>query len=151
MQAKGSVTVIGEKPVVAGLHMECDRHVDGFVPHPIDLKIGFVLPLQLDFFVVQPPREVHGAVGGHQKVSGKFRRLLDRVGQCVHEASPENEDVRIVCAIDLGPSADMIQSKAPGARSIAITVVRPWRFQHCKAGHCGLDSIIKSNADKVNW
>src|ERR1019366_9794436 len=57
-----AVTVVGINPIMAGPENESRRGLHAFVPRPANLEKRLVLALELDFAVVQTPREVHDAV-----------------------------------------------------------------------------------------
>ena len=61
-QAQRAVAVVGMKPVVAGLQDHARRREDAFVSGAADLEEDQALVLELDFLVVQLPRQHHDAV-----------------------------------------------------------------------------------------
>ena len=65
-QAQRAVAVVGMKPVVAGLQDHARRREDTFVSGAADLKKDQALVLELDFLVVQLPRQHHDAVGAEK-------------------------------------------------------------------------------------
>src|SRR6266568_4011950 len=77
-EAKRPVSVVREKPVVAGLEMKRAGNADGLVADAVDLEEGAVLSLELNLLVVNPPRQVHGSVGGDEQVAGKLLTFQDR-------------------------------------------------------------------------
>ena len=61
-EAQRPVAVVGVEPVVPGLEDLPGHHLYRLVPGARDLEEDLVLTLELDFLVVQPPREEHEAV-----------------------------------------------------------------------------------------
>src|SRR5436309_5891392 len=93
LQAERPVAVVWEKPVVAGLEMKRAGNVDGLVADAADLEEGAVLSLKLNLLVVNPPRQVHGAVGGDDQVAGEL--LSFQVRDCgSHQTSETPVDKR---------------------------------------------------------
>ena len=79
-QAQGAVAIVGIEPVVARAEVEAGSHEDGFVSGPADLKEDQALILELNLFVVDPPREQHQAVGAEEIVAGKTGVVCGPVG-----------------------------------------------------------------------
>ena len=61
-QAQRAVAVIGIEPVVCRLQGLAGRGQNGFVSRTADLKKDQALTFELDFLVVDPPRQDHRAV-----------------------------------------------------------------------------------------
>ena len=65
-EAKRTVAVVREEPVVARL----ERHTCGYqkrlVPGARDLKEDLLLPLEQNFAIVRAPRQVHQAIEFHE-------------------------------------------------------------------------------------
>ncbi len=55
-QAKSTIAIVGVKPVNAWAEEEAHDGGDRFMPGAGNLKIDFVLALQLDLAIIQPPR-----------------------------------------------------------------------------------------------
>ncbi len=68
-QHQRAIAIVGEKPVVAGLQQQTRRGENSLVPRTADLKEDLVLPLELDFAVVEPPREEHRAVDAYKRIA----------------------------------------------------------------------------------
>ena len=66
LQAEGAVPVVAVEPVVGRLQQHRGGARDRFVPGAVDLEVDLVLPLELDFLVVDATGEVNVAVGGDQ-------------------------------------------------------------------------------------
>ena len=67
-EAEGPIAVVGEEPVVGRAQRERGRHQHGLVPGAADLEEDAALVLELDFLVVQLPRQEHPAVGREPNV-----------------------------------------------------------------------------------
>ena len=65
-QAQRAIAIVGIEPVVAGAEVRRGRHQHGLVSGAADLEEDLTLVLELDFLVVEPPREEHQAVGRDQ-------------------------------------------------------------------------------------
>jgi len=63
-ERQSTVSIVGEKPVIAGFERHTCRDEDGFVTGATDLKENFALVLELDFPVVESSRQHHPAIGG---------------------------------------------------------------------------------------
>ena len=61
-QAQCPVTIVRVEPVVTSLKSHPSRSADSLVTGPRHLEIYFLLPLQHDFPIVNPPGGVHNAV-----------------------------------------------------------------------------------------
>ena len=66
LKTEGAVPVVAVEPVVRRLQQHRRGCRDRLVPGTVDLEVDLVLPLELDFLVVDPPGEVDVAVGGDQ-------------------------------------------------------------------------------------
>src|SRR5207237_9057102 len=66
LETQGAVAIVEIEPIVSGLQREGRGDADGFVSRAGDLEEDAVLPLELDFLVVQSPGQQHGLVGGQQ-------------------------------------------------------------------------------------
>ncbi len=76
-EAEGAVAIVREKPVVAGAQVHCRSHQQGFMPGTGDLKVDFLLALEQDLAIVDPPRKNHQPVDIQQLLRGKaFVRLF---------------------------------------------------------------------------
>src|SRR6476646_8848031 len=62
LEAERAIAVIGIKPIIARLQSHAGRDQDCFMAGAADLKENLVLVLELDFLVVEPAREIHGAI-----------------------------------------------------------------------------------------
>src|SRR5271157_553400 len=71
LKTKGSVAVVRIKPVISRLQVEGHRYTNAFVPYPIDLEESAILSLELDLFVINAARRVHGSVGAQKQLPGK--------------------------------------------------------------------------------
>ena len=62
LETKRAIAIVGIKPIVAGLqnHAGGDQHC--FMSGAANLKEDLVLVFELDLFVVEPAREIHGAI-----------------------------------------------------------------------------------------
>jgi hypothetical protein len=74
-EAQGAVAVVGKKPVVAGFERHARRDHDGLVPGAADLKKDQALVLELDFLVVDPPRQQHRPVNPEHLIARKNLRV----------------------------------------------------------------------------
>ena len=72
-EAQRAVAVVGIEPVVAGLQQHAGRGEDRLVTGAADLEVDQALVLELDFLVVEPPRQQHRAVGAEQVVPADAR------------------------------------------------------------------------------
>ena len=61
-QAERAVAIVGIYPIMARPENEPRSGQDAFMPRAADLEESFVLPFQLDFAVIDPPRKKHRAV-----------------------------------------------------------------------------------------
>jgi hypothetical protein len=71
LEAEGAVAVVGVEPVVAGAHGEAGGGEHGLVARARNLEEDFVLPLELNLLVVEPPREVHRPVDAQHLVAAQ--------------------------------------------------------------------------------
>ena len=65
-QAKRAIAIVRIEPVVAGAQLQAGGHEHGFVSGAADLEKDVALVLELDFLVVDPARQEHGAVDHQQ-------------------------------------------------------------------------------------
>ena len=72
VEAQRAVAIVREEPVVAGLQRQAGGHHDGFVAGAADLEKDQALVLELDFLVVDPARQQHGAVDVEHLVARHF-------------------------------------------------------------------------------
>ena len=70
LQAQRSIAIIRIEPVVTRLQREASRHENGFVACAADLEEDLALMFELNFLVVELPREQHRAIDGQQLVTG---------------------------------------------------------------------------------
>ena len=68
-EAESAVAIVGVEPVHAGTQKKTGSGSDRFVTRARDLEVDFALALELDFAVVQPPREIHRAVQTDKRVT----------------------------------------------------------------------------------
>ena len=66
LEDQGPIPVVGKEPVAAGPGHHARRRRHRLVAGARDLEVDLVLPLELDFLVVDPAGEVDVAVRGHQ-------------------------------------------------------------------------------------
>ena len=69
LQAQRAIAIVGKEPVVAGSEREARRGEHRFVSGAADLEKDLALIFELDFLVVQLPRQEHDAVDGEQIVA----------------------------------------------------------------------------------
>ncbi len=69
LEDQRAVAVVAVEPVVAGLEDHPGRGRDGLVAYAVDLKVDLVLPLELDFLVVDAAGQVDVAVGGDERAA----------------------------------------------------------------------------------
>ena len=72
-QAEGAIAVVGEGPVLAGPQLPAGGDEDGLVAGADDLEEDLALVLELDFLVVEAPRQEHQPVGREQLVASQAR------------------------------------------------------------------------------
>ena len=65
-EAEGAVAVVGIEPVVRRLQLHAGGDEDGFVSGAADLEEDQALVLELDFLVVDPPRQDHRPIGAEE-------------------------------------------------------------------------------------
>ena len=70
-QHQGAVAIVREKPIVGGLQEQPGGGEHGFMAGAADLKEQAILALQLDFAIVQAPRQEHGAIDANQGLRGR--------------------------------------------------------------------------------
>ena len=68
LETEGTVAIVRVEPVVGGTGRQTRRDPDGLVAGAADLEEVTVLSLELDLFVVQPARQIHGPVNSDQLV-----------------------------------------------------------------------------------
>ena len=61
-QAERAVAIVGIHPIMAGPENQPRGGQNAFMPRAADLEKSLVLPFQLDFAVIDPPRKKHRAV-----------------------------------------------------------------------------------------
>ena len=66
-ESERAVAVVREEPIVARLQQQARRDEDAFMAGAAHLKENLVLPLELDFAIVQAAREEHRAVEANQR------------------------------------------------------------------------------------
>src|SRR5690349_1883908 len=61
LQTQGTIAIVGIKPIVTWTkhHSRCDQN--GLMSGTTDLKENLVLILELNFFIIEPPRQIHRA------------------------------------------------------------------------------------------
>src|SRR5262249_3085891 len=69
LQAERAIAVVGEEPVVARLQRQAGGDADGLVSGAADLEEDLALVLELNFLVVEAPRQQHAAVDGEELVA----------------------------------------------------------------------------------
>src|SRR5207244_1522880 len=70
-ETQGAVTIVGIEPVVGRFKGERCGYADGLVAGAGDLKEDFLLALEEDLPVVQPPGQVHGPISLDELVARK--------------------------------------------------------------------------------
>jgi hypothetical protein len=80
LQHERAVAVVRVEPIGGGAHGHAGGDEDGFVPRAADLEIDLVLPLELDFLVVDAPRQVHRPVDGEECLAVEpLQPVVDRL------------------------------------------------------------------------
>ena len=80
-QAQGAIAVVRVEPVVSGFEGQARSGDDGLVAGAADLKEDQALTFELDFLVVELPRQHHRAVGPKQFVARQAQRAA-HCGRC---------------------------------------------------------------------
>ncbi len=111
-EAECPVAVIGIEPVVARLEDHPRGHQHRLVPGAGDLEEDLVLPLELDFLVVEPPRQGHQAIDAQEVSLGELSGANLVLGAGGHEA-------RKIAAPPSGLNAE------PGAAQLRRYTTRP--------------------------
>jgi len=70
-QTESPVAIVGEKPVVADLQGKSRSHAHSFMPGTGNLEEYFLLPLQQNLAVIDPPRGIHVTIGFDQLIAGE--------------------------------------------------------------------------------
>src|SRR5580693_2883882 len=61
-EAQRAIAIVSAEPIVRGLQQLTGGNEDSFMSRAADLKINFILALQLNFTVVQTAGKQHGAI-----------------------------------------------------------------------------------------
>src|SRR5439155_6297864 len=89
LQAQSAVAVIQVEPVVRRSHDQTGRYEDRLVAGAGYLEENLVLPLELDFFVIQSTRQEHRAVCGDQLLAGELGSAFALGARLSRHASPD--------------------------------------------------------------
>src|SRR5208337_1962754 len=68
-ETESAVAIVGIEPVHAGSQEKAGSGGDGFMTGTGNLEVDFALALELNFAVVEAPREIHGAVEADEGVA----------------------------------------------------------------------------------